>query len=82
MRCFPTLGKRRIPFGSRVRSTGLERLYCTCRMPNDKTKAMIACDKWHGWFHNDCVNLDHEDSCSDMEWSCMKCKQLFEKLGK
>ena len=82
MKSFPTLGKKRVPFGSRVRNTVLERLYCTCRMPNDKTRPMISCDNCHGWFHNDCVNLANEESCSDMKWSCMKCKQFFEKLSK
>ena len=47
---FPILGKRRVPFGSRICKTIV---YCvlSCRMPNVKQKAMIACDYCHTWYH-------------------------------
>ena len=72
MKRFPTLGRRRIPLGAGVRHTVLEKVYCipACRMPNDKNKAMIFCDKCHGWFHYDCVDLNKDDSFSKEKWSC------------
>lgn len=63
---FPKLGRRRIPFGSRVRVSVLEKVFCipTCRMPNDKDRGMTSCDSCPGWFHFDCVQLDEKDSSS------------------
>ena len=57
MRHFPTLGLRRVAHGSRVRRTILERVFCiaSCRMPNEKNRAMILCDHCNALFHIDCV---------------------------
>ena len=84
MKSFPMLGKRRVTLGSRVRRTILERVYCipVCRMPNDKEKAMISCDKCHGWFHYNCVNLNKEETFSAKNWSCEKCDTFFATLTK
>ena len=38
---FPTVKKRRVPFGRRVTKSIEETIHCTCRMPNDKQSAMI-----------------------------------------
>ena len=59
MRHFPMLGRRRVALGARVRQTVLERVFCiaSCRMPNDKNRAMISCDCCKAWFHIDCMEL-------------------------
>eukprot|EP00250_Pteridium_aquilinum_P019210 c24343_g1_i1 orf=340-6093(+) len=62
-------------------------LYCICRKPYDKERAMIACDSCSEWYHFDCVSLPEPDSsddeCSDMlqrfgsagEFLCPNCKE-------
>ena len=42
---FPCIKRRRVLFGSRVRKTCKESIYCICRKPNDKSKPMIRCDQ-------------------------------------
>ena len=81
---FPTLQRKRVALGSRVRRTLLERIFCisACRMPNDKSRAMICCDKCRNWFHHDCVNLNKEDSFSTDTWSCENCENFLAKFGK
>ena len=78
---FPT-GRRRIPFGSCVRKSKLEKLHCICRMPNDKERAMIACDQCKGWFHKDCMGLDVVKSYKTEEWMCQDCQEFLENLRK
>ena len=80
---FPTLGRLRVPLGSRVRHTVLEKVYCipSCRMPNEKKRGMIFCDTCHSWFHFPCVSLDPEDHMSSSTWSCPKCQDFLEHLN-
>ena len=47
---FPSLGKRRIRLGMKNIKSFEEAIYCICRMPNDKNKAMIKCDNCSKWF--------------------------------
>ena len=79
---FPKSGKRKIPFGSRVKHTVLERIYCvmSCRMPNDKMRAMIACDNCREWYHKDCVGLDVHKEYSNVDWKCSDCQGFLSKL--
>ena len=79
---FPCTKKRRVPFGSRVRKSVKEVLYCSCRMPNDKSKAMICCDQCQKWFHKQCEGLDPKESYKSMKWLCCSCKSLITYLGK
>ena len=51
-------------------------------MPNDKSRAMIACDKCTNWFHEDCMGLNDNKSYKDEEWVCQECKDLLEILKK
>ena len=83
MKCFPTLGKRRIPIGSRIRSTSLEKVYCiaSCRMPNNKQRPMIACDNCNIWYHKDCVKLEVDVSYSGIKWFCSRCNNFLNKLA-
>lgn len=48
-------------------------LYCICRKPYDKERAMIACDRCSEWYHFDCVNLPEPDSSDE------GCELLLEK---
>lgn len=73
---FPTLGKRRIAFGSRVHKSYLEKIYCSC-----KNRAMIACNKCTNWFHKDCMGLESK-LYKDEEWVCQEGKSLLEFLKK
>lgn len=74
---FPTVGKRRIGFGSQIRKSIPEKLYCSCRMLNDKSRPMIACDHCTEWYHKDCVNLDTDKSYEDESWECKACLDLL-----
>lgn len=53
-------------------------LYCTCRKPYDKERAMIACDSCSEWYHFDCVNLPEPDSSDD---ECVDMLQRFGSAG-
>ena len=77
---FPTVGKRRIAFGSRIRKSIPEKLYCMCRMPNDTARPMIACDQCKQWYHKDCVALDINKSYEDETWTCKPCSDLLHHL--
>ena len=52
MQRFPILKERRLPLGRRVRTSFKEDLHCICRMPNDKSMAMIQCSSCTTWFMN------------------------------
>lgn len=81
---FPKLGRRRVPFGSRIRVSSLEKVYCisTCRMPNDKDQGMTSCDSCPGWFHFSCVELGENDSSSNRRWICPNCKDFLDNFKK
>lgn len=69
---FPTTKRRRVPFGRRVKHMVLEKIYCLCRMPNERFRPMIQCENCFGWFHFDCVHYD-----SSLEWKCPNCLQFL-----
>ena len=73
---FPCSKQRRIGLGQRVRKSEKEQLYCVCRLPNDKVRAMIECTSCRNWFHNGCVGLESTD-VSELRWRCMKCSQAL-----
>ena len=72
---FPTTKQRRIPLGGRVKHMVSEKIYCICRMPNEKMHPMIQCESCYKWFHFDCVNYD-----SSLDWKCSTCKQFLEDM--
>ena len=69
---FPVSKKRRIPLGRRVKYMTSEMIYCVCRMPNEKLRPMVRCEKCLEWFHFDCVNYD-----STLEWKCSQCSHFL-----
>ena len=73
---FPCSKQRRIGLGQRMRKSEKEQLYCVCRLPNDKVRAMIECTSCRNWFHNGCVGLESTD-VSELRWRCMKCSQAL-----
>ena len=73
---FPML-VRSIALGMRVCKSVLETIYCKCRMPNDKQRAMISCDSCNMWYHKECVKLDVDASYSNKEWVCNACKYFI-----
>ena len=77
---FPVSGKRRIPLGSRIRKSYAEKLYCICRMPNSRSRAMIQCDRCKNYFHMDCMKLDDHKSYENEEWSCHQCLDMLDKM--
>ena len=69
--------QRRIRFGSRVRKSIREKIFCICRMPNDKTKGMTECTRCFKWYHNVCVQLqESEESLRNVQWICTACRSL------
>ena len=77
---FPMQTKRRLGFASRIRKSIGEKLFCSCRMPNDKTRLMIQCDQCKEWYHKDCVALDIMKSYQDESWICQQCLSLLVQL--
>ena len=75
---FPTVGKRRIAFGSRIIKSIPEELFCICR--NEKTRPMIACDQCKKWFHKDCIGLDIDNSYKSEAWACEPCMHMLKQL--
>lgn len=74
---FPCTRQRRIRFGSRVRKSIREKIFCICRMPNDKTKGMTECTRCFKWYHNVCVQLqESEESLRNVQWICTACRSL------
>ena len=76
---FPCTKRRRVPFGSQVRKTCKESMYCICRMPNDKSKPMIRCDQCRKWFHKKCENV-REESYKGQQWNCTECQDFIQSL--
>ena len=77
---FPCIKRKRTRFGCRVRKSIKETLYCTCRMPNDKSKPMIFCDQCRKWFHKQCEGLNPSESFKGIKWSCQECKRLLNSI--
>jgi len=77
---FPQVGKRRLGLGSRVLKTIHEKLFCVCRLPNQKDRPMIACDSCKQWFHKDCMGLDPIISYKDEDWKCISCSSMLKHL--
>ena len=69
MSCFPEKS-RRIPVRKKFKKIVVEKVYCKCRLPNDKSIAMVQCDRCHQWYHKSCVNLPEDKSMNEEEWVC------------
>lgn len=78
MSCFPSLGRRRVPIGMRVRKSCSETIYCICRMPNDKTEQMIMCDTCLKWYHTNCMKV--ANLMSDKNWVCTLCEKYVKDM--
>ena len=65
---FPITKTRRVPFGRRVKYMVSEKVYCVCRMPNERLRPMIQCENCFEWFHFDCIDYD-----SSLDWKCTNC---------
>ena len=76
---FPSHGKRRGQ-GLRILKRIKEQIYCTCRMPNDKTSEMIRCCNCHKWYHLHCVDVPKEQSLENLQWTCCLCIDFVEKI--
>ena len=73
MTCFPSKGDRSIRTRRRILKYVIERIYCSCRMPNDRTKSMIQCSRCLKWFHHVCMALEEQSSMYGVEWNCHNC---------
>ena len=78
---FPCTKERHVPFGSRVKKFTKEVLYCTCRMPNDKIKAMICCDQCRKWYHKECEGLSTSKSYKKVKWLCGECQLFLQSMA-
>ena len=77
---FPCSRRRRVALGGRVRKSVREPLYCSCRLPNDRSKPMICCDQCQKWFHKDCEGVDLTQSFKSAKWLCGGCKDLMQSV--
>ena len=69
---------RKVSFGGKIIKGINEKIYCVCRMPNDRKLAMILCKSCREWYHGDCVGVDVEEyHKNSMEWVCKNCTQLY-----
>ena len=55
-------------------------VFCICRMPNNKLRAMIRCDNCAKYYHMDCMDLKEDQSYDDVEWKCHECHVMLDKL--
>ena len=78
---FPNSTRRRVPFGMRVHKFFTESIFCVCRMPNDKAKMMIKCDRCLKWFHYNCMDLDEDKSYKHEKWVCTVCLEFVQSLS-
>ena len=79
---FPTTKRRRVGLGKRIHRTIEINVYCTCRMPNDKSRPMIACDRCLVYYHMDCMSLDPNESYDKEQWVCDHCEETLKLVGK
>jgi hypothetical protein len=77
---FPCTKQRRVPIGSRVRKTIREQIFCQCRMPNNKDKAMIECSNCKKWYHKGCEGIDTEETYKGKPWKCSSCIDFVNSL--
>ena len=68
---------RKVPFGGNVLNSVKERVYCICRMPNDKATPMIFCGTCKEWFHGDCIGIDISVIGETEKWMCDECKKVI-----
>ena len=66
--CFPQAQTRQVPVRNVYRKEIREELFCTCRMPNDRTMPMICCDQCGVWLHKTCMDLDLKKSYANEHW--------------
>ena len=76
MERFPTLGTRRVRLGSQICKSITEAVLCICRMPNNKSRAMIQCDNCRVYYHMDCMDLDDHKSCEGQA-----CMNMLDKMN-
>ena len=46
---------RRVGFEKRVKKSVQEKIFCDCRMPNDKDLSMVKCNVCSQWYHHKCL---------------------------
>ena len=76
MEQFPLMRPRCIPVGKSYKKSVIENIYCTCRIPNDPTIAMICCDECGKWYHKRCEGIGLNVSMKNKIRHCTTCKQL------
>lgn len=69
---FPLEKERRTTLSSRVRTSIIEDIHCSCRMPNDKSMAMVRCDFCKYWYHKECEGIDLDFDLTS-KWKCSEC---------
>lgn len=77
---FPRKKLRRVPFGSRVKKPSREPIFCTCRMPNNKEKAMIECNNCKKWYHKECEGVNTDEKYTGKPWKCSTCIDFVKSL--
>ncbi len=52
-----------------------EKLFCVCKMPNDRSMPMIQCNHCKEWFHEKCIKIDLARLDSQV-WNCDSCDKV------
>ena len=58
-----------------------QEVFCTCRMPNNVSRAMILCDCCKQYFYMNCMELDCDKFFTNEDWSCSPCLSMLTKLA-
>ena len=69
MERFPLKKRRRVGLGKRIKQTVLEKIFCDCRMPNDKNLSMEMCNICAQWYHHKCLGESISDD-PKTKWHC------------
>ena len=76
MEKFPVLKRRKGE--QRILKGEIINIYCTCRLPDDKT-GMVCCDNCEEWFHFHCVDVTPNQEFQK-EWYCPNCSNVMIKI--
>ena len=49
------------------------KVFCSCRMPEDKKRKMAQCTKCREWFHQDCESISESVFKKRAPFTCAEC---------
>ena len=77
-------GETHISQGFQLNGTIVEKLYCSCKLPED-SELYFECSKCKGWYHTDCEGLGHKTDIQVQKarnLKCLRCQTKKPRKGK